>query len=486
VRTMPNPATMKYAEGDSIDNNPWTRRYLEDWGIQLVYKWTVAGDQWAEKVNLMIASTDLPDVFQVTSLQFQQLYEAGLLADQTEGFEKYATDYTKQVIFESGDGQYNSALRDGKLMAIPFTGLPREGIQFLSVRSDWEKELGLQGINTWDDLVTYMKAFKEKADGNYGYTSDSNLDYLYRLFSCFNAYPKMWVEKDGALAYGAIQPETREALLAVQKLYADGLLDPEFGTRDGAKTVELLSSGKLGIFPISFSGPLYPWQSVKNNFPEADVSFYPIPTVAGGAAIAGHELGTMGYWVATKDCKNPEAITMMLNTWTEVFYANTDDEVYKTMVNWEDGTEEWINAFVQTYRGFKNLDGYYHTIDVINGKMTPDQMTPEERGVYAKIEQAIAGDNSMWCWNRIYGVDGALKIVDDYKTNNRYLQNAFTGNPTESMSDYNAILEKLQLETFTKIIQGADIAEFDAFVDQWLTLGGADITDEVNEWKAAQ
>lgn len=486
MKSIPNTASVRYPDGESSEDNIWTRYYLDNLGIKLEYKWMVNESEWTEKVNLMIASTDLPDVFQATSLQFQQLYEAGLLVDQTEAFENYATDYTKNVLFESGDAQYNSALRDGKLMAIPFTGNQRESVKFLGVRADWEKELGLSGIHTWDDLVSYMRAFKEMDENNVGYTGTSTLDFIYPLFSSFGSFPTMWVEnEDGTLVWGGIQSETRDALEAIQALYAEGLLDKEFGTRDNAKVNELLTSGRVGVLVASFPAPLWPWQAVKNNFPEADMSFYPIPTADGKAAPYGHELGVQGYWVATMGCEHPEAVTMMLNVWMELFYANTDDEIFYTYVNWDDGNEVWQNAFVQAYRGFKNLDGYYNNVAVLKGEKTLDELTPEERGVQAKIQLALAGDNSLWCWNRIYGEGGSLSIVDYYKTNDLYKQNAFTGNPTPAMTDYQALIEKLQLETFTKIIQGADISEFDSFVAQWQAMGGADITAEVNEWKAA-
>ena len=489
VRIIPNTATVSYPEGDSAENNVWTRRYLDEWGIDLQYLWMVPGETFDERTNLMIASSDLPDIFRATQLQFQQMYEAGLLVDQTEAYDKYATEYTKSVILESGPGQFNASLRDGKLMALPWTGLPREGFSYISVRADWEKELGLNGINTWDDLVAYMTAFKGMADGNYGYTAytgPTSLGYIYPLFNAFDSYPELWVEKDGKLVYGGIQPEARDALVAIQKLYTDGLLDPEFGTNDLSKTVELLTSGKVGLYMISFSGPLYPWQGLKNNFPETEISFYPIPKVGGGPATVGHELGLFGYWVVTKGCEYPEAATMMMNTWMDIFYANTSDAVYKEMVNWDDGNEVWQNAFVQAYRGFKNLDGYYNNNAVLNGTMTTAELTPEERGVNEKIMLALGGDTANWAWDRIYGIGGSLSIVDMYKTQDLYLQNAFTGNPTPTMTDFWAILTKMQLETYTNIIQGADISEFDAFVDQWMAVAGADITDEVNEWAAAR
>lgn len=51
--------------------------------------------------------------------------------------------------------------------------------------------------------------------------------------------------------------------------------------------------------------------------------------------------------------------------------------------------------------------------------------------------------------------------------------------PTRSM----ATLDKLELETFTRIITGdAGIEEFDAFVEQWNALGGEKITEEINAY----
>lgn len=49
-----------------------------------------------------------------------------------------------------------------------------------------------------------------------------------------------------------------------------------------------------------------------------------------------------------------------------------------------------------------------------------------------------------------------------------------------------ATLNTMQLETYTKIITGeADISAYDEFVEKWNSLGGTDITNEVNEWYSA-
>ncbi len=62
----------------------------------------------------------------------------------------------------------------------------------------------------------------------------------------------------------------------------------------------------------------------------------------------------------------------------------------------------------------------------------------------------------------------------------------FYGAPVPTQQMKQATLDKLELETFTKIVVGeSSIDEFDSFVEKWHKLGGEQITSEINEWKAA-
>lgn len=82
---------------------------------------------------------------------------------------------------------------------------------------------------------------------------------------------------------------------------------------------------------------------------------------------------------------------------------------------------------------------------------------------------------------------GGLAIINEYVTNGNVVTDKYYGAPTDGMSEYNATLEKLALETFTKIIIGtASIDEFDTYVENWYKLGGQTITDEVNDWLSAR
>ena len=51
------------------------------------------------------------------------------------------------------------------------------------------------------------------------------------------------------------------------------------------------------------------------------------------------------------------------------------------------------------------------------------------------------------------------------------------------MKTKSATLEKLVEETYLKIIMGElPVSEFDTFVENWKSLGGDEITQEVNDW----
>lgn len=493
VRTTPNPATVKYAEGDSPENNPWTRAWQEELGIIVKYDWIVDASQWEQRTNLMIASGEIPDFFNADMNQFQQLVKADLLADMTEYYEKYASPYTKQIIMESGPAQYESAIVNGKLMAVPWTGLPRENAPILFVRKDWLKKLNLPEPKTMDDLFKISEAFtKNDPDGNnaddtIGICMDNALFYspLSQAIALgYHQYPKKWIkDESGNLVYGSIQPGMKDVLAKLAELYKDGQIDQEFGSKDVTKAYETLTSGKCGIFFGSFPAPLYPLQSLYTNDPTVEWGYYPIPSIDDKPAKVVSDLGIIGYWVVNKNMKHPEAVLKLMNFWTQTFYANTDDEIYEKLVNAKDGTEIWQNAICQTYRGYKNVEAYLNVSSAYKGEKPLSALTPEERGYLQKIKDFEAGDITLWCWGQIFGVDGCLKVVAEYRDRDLFIQNEFYGSPTPTQVEKGATLTSLEDQTFMKIVLGqAPISEFDNFVQQWKQLGGDDWTREVNEW----
>ena len=148
-------------------------------------------------------------------------------------------------------------------MAIPAPSMMGGEVNEMWIRQDWLDNLGLEVPRTWDEMAAVAEAFvTQDPDGNgeadtIGILGPSNSDHMNAiganqfgldpLFSSFQSYPQYWLQdEDGTVEYGSIQPETREALEKISKLYTNKLIDPEMLVRSDSK--EPLLSGKVGIF----------------------------------------------------------------------------------------------------------------------------------------------------------------------------------------------------------------------------------------------
>jgi len=491
VRTIPNPATVKYPPGDSVYNNVWTRLYESKLGIRLKYLWAVDQSQWEQKTNIMIASGDLPDFFLASKQQFYQMLNAGLLEDLTDVYKKYASPQTKKVLMEHGPEPLASATFNGRLMAIPFTALAKEAAPILFIRSDWMKKLGLADPKNMKDVLKISKAFTEKdPDGNgkndtFGIAVDKDFAWLTGFFNSYYAYPNIWIkDKSGKLVYGSIQPEVKTALKALQDMYKDGQIDPEFGTKDTTKVAESIAAGRIGIIYAAFWTPLWPLQDLRNRDPKAEWTPYPIRTIDGRLPKLQYSLPVNGYWVVRKGCKHPEALLKIMNLWVDIFYFNKSDEIWAKYGNDPNtGNEIWQNAHAQIHRAWKNLEQAYKVRGVLKGTTNISELTGDDKGVLHRVKKFLEeGDNLCWSWNKIYNDGGSFDVVDFYKKRNCYIMDQFYGPLTTNMIEKLPVLSKLQSETFTKVIKGTPIEEFDKFVEEWKRLGGDIITKEVNDW----
>jgi len=488
------PASIAFREGESIDNNVWSREYEERLGIKIKYLWTSNTD-YKQRINVAIASGELPDIFSVDSLQLKQLVEAGQIADLSQVFEQYASPLTKEII--SGDpNQMNSATFGGKLMALPRAGSPYDSSQVLWIRADWLKKLGLPEPQTMEDVFNIAAAFTtQDPDGNnkndtFGLALTKDLHNggfanLQGFFNGFHAYSDIWVKDDsGKLVYGSVQPEMKSALAKLQEMYKNGIIDKEFAVKDGSKVMEALVSGKIGMSYGAWWNPAWPLQGVKDQDPNAEWRAYGIPSIDANPAKLQLAFPTFEYYVVKKGAANPEAIVKLLNVLVENGYSENAD-ITKYFIA-EDGFlyNNYPLLYVSPADGnlviHLNLKEALETGDI-------SKLTGEEKGYYDKIMAYRAGDPASWTNEGMYGVDSAWPYVK-VKIDGGSIQNQeYFGAPTKTMSQKSANLNKMMMETFTKIIMGEkSVDEFDVYAQNWHKLGGDDIAKEVNEWAAAQ
>ncbi|MCQ6558400.1 extracellular solute-binding protein [Paenibacillus mendelii] len=495
--------TYKYAEGESIENNAWTRTLQEKLGITLKNKWVVSGDgpggQGEQKMNVSIASGDLPDFIPVNSRQLKQLVEADLLMDLTDVYEKYASPFTKEIMNQDGPNALASATFDGKLMAIPNTGSAMDGAAMIWIRTDWLKKLNLPEPKTMDDVFKISEAFTtQDPDGNgkpdtIGISLNKDLYGGYASIDGFlngyHAYPRQWIkDSSGKLVFGSVQPEMKQALAKLQELYKKGQIDREFGVKDGGKAAEFAAAGRVGLHFGTMSNPLWPLVDNKKNDKNAQWQSYPIVSVDDKPAQPRVGLAVGTYYAVLKETKNPEALLKVINLFVETGWGETTTPENYAEHFTKGGYERHKYIPFQTWPARKNLDIHLHVSEAIKSG-DKSKLNPEETDNLSQIEAFLSGKEGTelgWGYERIFGIDGSFKTINQYVNDNSILMSEFYGAPTQTMVEKDATLQKMELEVFSKIIMGDSIDNFDKFVTDWKKLGGDKITEEVNAWYAAK
>jgi len=494
----PYDENTKFVGGDTADNNEWSRLYAEKLGINVKYAWTFqgSGDQYIQKLNVAIASNDLADVVMVTGNQLKQLVEAGQIEDLTSVFEQYASDFVKKSLNEDGGLALKSASFDGKLMALPRIGSDIDEVPLLWIRTDWLKKLNLPEPQTMADVLAISKAFTTMdPDGNnkadtigLGLNKDlgGGVAGIEGFLNGYHAYLNTWMEDStGKLVNSNIQPEMKTALAQLQSMYASKEIDKEFGTKDGGKVGESITSGKLGMYYGAMWTPLWPIQAGKELDPEMEWTPFMLPSIDDQPAKGQLPFQVSHYYVVMKGSKHPEASVKMMNLWYDVAF----DTVYQpeTYYTTPDGTEVFKHAIVTGAPITVNMDKYKEMSKALETKddsFMKANFKPEFQSVKAFVEN---GDIKGWGMHRVFGPGGSFSVIEQYVQNDRLLRTKFYSSPTPVMGEKGGTLDTLMKETFTKIIMGAaHIDEFDKFVENWKKLGGDEITAEVNEWYAQQ
>lgn len=480
--------------GQTLEDNTWSRLYEQVLGIKIKYDWIAKGDLYHQKLGVALASGDIPEVVRVNAQQLRLLSNAGLIQDLSEVYEKYATPLTKRILSQEGNGPFDAATIDGKLMGIPETGSSIEGAQYIWIRTDWLDQLGIKPPQTMDDVLAISKAFTEKDPDQNGDNDTFGLaitQYLWdpvmgitAFMAGYNAFPNIWIEDDsGKLAYGGIQPEVKEALKVLQVMYRKGQIDSEFGFKDGNKVKEQVAAGKIGMLYGQQYGSFLVQVSRENNI-NAQWQAFPIVSLSGVAPKVPLRFSTNQFLAVRKDFKHPEAIVKLFNLHLEKNWGETAE--YETY--YISPLPIWLLSPVTPYPARKNLEAF-RQLDEARRTGDTSVLKDEAKAIQKNIDTYLSGDKnkeSGWGWERTYGPSGAFAILEQYEKNNQLLYESFVGAPTETMIEKQAILNNLQIETFVNIILGRSINEFDQFVEEWHKLGGERITTEVNDWFAGR
>ncbi|KAJ3197818.1 hypothetical protein HK101_000135 [Irineochytrium annulatum] len=487
--TMNETGKESLAEGDTHANNIWTRGYKDELGIDVSYEWIVPDANYNDKMNVTLASGDLPDVLKVSAVQFEQLHEAGMLEDLTEVYDKYASELVKEFMSAEDGAGLKPVTKDGKIYAmVSFPG-SLDSSDMIWIRQDWLKKVGLEAPKTMQDVIQIAEAFTfEDPDGNgkddtYGIALNKDLPINAFLLG-YHGYLETWIkDASGQVVNGTIQPEVKEGLRELQTLYQKGVLDPEFGVKDFAKMMEDVNAGKSGMFFLPQWAPFQVSSMIKKD-KNIDWMPYPVQSIDDQPAKTQNHLSLGGIFAVRKGYEHPEALIKLLNFQAEKMFGESAKEERAAYLNGLTGLG-FHNATVSNLPANKNVKAQDEVEQALQTGDTSG-LELEAKLFYDDIMDYRNGNLDKWHMERIFGPESSQGVIKYYRDNDLIVMNEFIYAPTRTMNTKQATLDKLRAETFLKIIYGnLSIDEFDNFVANWKKLGGDEITQEVNETIAA-
>lgn len=502
-QTAPNS---KLPEGDSYEDNAYRRVIQDKLNIELESAFEANGDDYNRQVSLAIASGDIPDMMVVSRDELQELVDNDLIADLTDVYEEHASDKIKEI-YDSYDGfTLDMATIDDRLMAIPGT-TNDFGPNLVWIRQDWLDKLGIEldkdknHAISLDELESTAKRFKEEDPGETGKSMGLALANWVSagdhggsaytaapMFNAFNAYPKVYLEDEsGKVSYGSNSEETKETLTYLNKLFQDGLLDPQFGTRTYDDINAMMVNGQLGIVPGPWHIPDWGLVQARTSNPEAEFTPFAIED-ENGEINAVDKSATGGFVVISKDFEKPELLIEMVNLlFDEVAYSedmeNEFPELYEYAQLAVDGTAKPIN--IELFPNYSEISDAVEATKAAKGEIPIDDITKfivknNAQKIKTYMDNPADAEPSDWALysSRVLALNDIMNGVREEKTINE-VNPIVIPQTLKSRERNGAQVDKLEEEMFIKFITGEEsLDNFDKYVSSWNDQGGTAILEE--------
>lgn len=360
--------TLTFYNADLQEDDPWTDpvalALTEKTGVKLDVDHPVGEDK--QKVSLMIAEQNFPDMIYAKG-DAGSLIDAGALIDMTDLIEEYGPNIKKMYGDEFDKLKYSEddpAIY--QLSSYEKGGTKFEDAGTAQVQFDFLKENDYKIPESLDEFEQMLKAYVEKHP-----KTDDGMDTIGLSLSASDWHWMItlgnpagyiaegapdngqWlVDEDHNATYKFTSEKIREYFKWLNKLYNEGLLDPEFATQTHDDYIAKISSGRV----VALFDTLWDYQDGEKilkqdgklgktycGLPFAASKDIKVPTLMYQGLATGQGVGI------TTACENPEAAIKFLD------YICSDEG--QVLVNWGiEGTNYKIDDEGHRYREQSEID----------------------------------------------------------------------------------------------------------------------------------
>lgn len=284
-------------------------------GVHLEFIIPAAGNE-KEAYNLMIASGELADIITHNGYEYPEGLDAavddGYYLDLTPYLDTCLPDYNR--VRTSDPVMEKSTTTDkGRVVGLHILYTEKQGPWMgMQIRKDWLDELGLDMPETYDELETVLKAFKEEKNA-YAPISIGKKGTMETSHALSAGYGVMetYQQVDGKVLYGPMENGWREYLTMLNRWYEEGLIDPDFMTNGGWQVdTGMVLNGDTGVWNAMYT--------MISQY-EADGNIEVVPMASpkkekGDKLHIRREDGYVGNCVTiSADCKYPEIAMKLWN-----------------------------------------------------------------------------------------------------------------------------------------------------------------------------
>ena len=339
---LPELVTLKWA----IDESAATIK--EDWlvfkGIEealniKIEPMTIPMADYKEKINTIIASGDLPDLFKYYLDDSKTLGMDGGLLDINDYLDSMPS--YKSMMDANPGYSLKVAASDGGIYFAPqvygFAWYPYGMI----VREDKMQEAGVTAPETWEETYEVLKALKGLDEEAYPFINRWGFGgFMGKISQAWNTGKGIaYNQETGKWYIAPYTDEYKQLIEYLNKLYSEGLIDPEFATTSTAEGEEKLITGR-GYMALAYLAE----SDAANTKAAANIEGFNCVAIPFPASPIDGEYYTYSYprvstsgSVIASTTEYPEAATLLID-----FMYSDDGAV---LFNWgEEGVTFNVNA----------------------------------------------------------------------------------------------------------------------------------------------
>jgi putative aldouronate transport system substrate-binding protein len=297
----------------------------------------VSGDAFPTQMNVKLASNSYPDVLArgLTTDDEDTYGPAGKFIDLTDLIDQYMPNLQK-LWAEIPDFKAAMTTTDGKIYGLGYYFPSSANVPITSFFNEtWMHNAGITKVpETTDELYEMLKAFKEK-DANGNGDPDDEIPFSYVGVGAFRLYIQPaftgytggsnasgWdIDENGKVIYIPALDTYKDYLEYCNKLYQEGLVDPEFITQNMDQLRAKIKSNLVGMYNMS---PTILNGTEVEERDENQICLPPLTSPANSKKVlaAPSSIATPSA-VITDKCQYPEAVARYF----DLFYASEEDAV---------------------------------------------------------------------------------------------------------------------------------------------------------------